>query len=212
MRRLLRGLLWVAGLLALAALILRLTVLDVWTVPDDPVLGASVAPTMAPGDVVLLLTRGSAGFGDLVRCKDPDDPQRFVIGRVAGVEGDIVETEGKNLTVNGKRYDSESACTTATVTVAHPTSGAATELHCDVVEMGGGWHYRGSVPRPFLSTTKRVEVGTGMIYLLSDNREHHDDSRDFGQIPRTACPDRVFFRALGRAGWSDEQARLTYIH
>lgn len=212
MGRFVRGVLWIAGVLAVIGVILRLLVMDAWTVPDDPVLAASVAPSLAAGDLVLMLTRGTPGFGDLVRCKDPDDPQRFVVGRVAGVEGDIVETEGRHLTVNGKRYEGESSCTTPIVTVSHPTSGSETELSCDVVEMGGGWHYRGSVPRPFLTTKARVEVGTGMFFVLSDNREHHDDSRDFGALPTTACTERIFFRVVGKGGWSDDAARLTFVH
>jgi len=83
-----KALLWTAGILAGVALILRLLLLKAWTVPDDPRLAASVAPTLGGGDVVLVLTRGSPGFGDLVRCKDPEDPPRFVVGRIAGLAGD----------------------------------------------------------------------------------------------------------------------------
>ncbi len=212
MGRFLRGLLWIAGVLAVIGVILRLLILDAWTVPDDPVLAASVAPTLAEGDFVLVLTRGTPGFGDLVRCKDPEEPQRFVVGRILGLEGDVVELEGNQVAVNGKRYGAQSACTQDTFTVLHPNNGSEIELHCDVVEIGGGWHYRGTLPGSVQNRRDRIEVGTGRLFLMSDDREYHDDSRDFGTIPRTSCTERIFFRVVGKAGWSDDESRLTYLH
>jgi signal peptidase I len=207
-----KALLWTAGILAGVALILRLLLLKAWTVPDDPRLAASVAPTLGGGDVVLVLTRGSPGFGDLVRCKDPEDPPRFVVGRIAGLAGDVVEIDGNRLVVNGERFEANSACSESSFTIAHPTSGSETELRCDVVEMGGGWHYRGFNPKPFNAVKSRTEVDAGMVYLLSDNREHHDDARDFGLMPAASCSERIVFRLWGRAGWSDRKRRMTYIH
>jgi signal peptidase I len=212
MRKWFKGLLWVAALLGLFAAILRATVLKAWTLPDDPVLSASVSPTMSGGDTVLLLTRGTPGFGDLVRCTDPQDQTKFVVGRIVGVEGDVVETQGSNLFVNGKTYQAESACAKPTFTIAQPSNGNEVVLNCDVVSMGGGWHYRGIAAKPTHASKARSEVTSGMVYLLSDDREFHDDSRDFGPIPRTSCKDRPFFRLWGKAGWSDEAHRLVYLH
>lgn len=212
MRKLLRGLLWTAGLLALLAVALRLTVLDVWTVPDDPRLVASIGPTLQGGDVVVVLTRGTPGFGELVRCPDPDEPQKFVVGRIAGLEGDLVETQGADLTVDGKHYTGQSACPKSSFTVPHPTTGSEVKLACDVVEMGGGWHYRGSDPKPFQVGKTHTDVGAGMVYLISDDRGFHDDSRDFGTLPRASCKQRIVFRLWGKAGWSDDEHRLSYIH
>lgn len=207
-----KALLWTVGILAGIALILRLILLKAWTLPDDPRLAASIAPTLGGGDVVLVLTRGEPGFGDLVRCKDPEDPQRFVVGRIAGVAGDVVEIDGSRLIVNGKRFDANSACSESTFTIAHPSSGSEIELRCDVIEMGGGWHYRGFNPKPFHATKSRTEVDAGMVYLLSDNREHHDDSRDFGLMPAASCSERILFRLWSKDGWTDRKRRMTYIH
>lgn len=88
-----KALVWTIGTLAVVALLLRVFLFKVWTVPDDPALGASVAPTLGAGDTVLVLTRGAPGFGELVRCRDPEDVSRFVVGRIVGVEGDVVETD-----------------------------------------------------------------------------------------------------------------------
>ena len=91
MRQWLRGLLWLAGILLVAGLLLHAFVVDIWVIPDDPVLGASLAPTLSDGDTVIVLKRGTPEFGDLVRCADIEDPTAFVVGRAAGFERDIVE-------------------------------------------------------------------------------------------------------------------------
>jgi signal peptidase I len=212
MKKYQKGLLGAAVALVALGLILRVLLFKVWTVPDEPRLGAAVAPTLAGGDVVVVLTRGKPGFGDLVRCADPEDPQKYVIGRIAGVAYDVVETEAHRLIVNGKKFDAGTACPEKTFHVPHPTTGSDVELRCDVIEMGGGWHYRGFSPKSFMVTTTRTEVTPGMVYLLSDNREHHDDSRDFGLVPSDSCTERIIFRLWSKDGWGDDKRRLTYIH
>lgn len=212
MRKLIKGLLWTAGIVALIAVVLRATILDVWTLPDDPRLAAAAGPSLQGGDVVLMLTYGAPEFGELVRCADPETPQAHVIGRIAGFEGDVVEVDADTLYVNDTRYGSQSSCPKGSFTIAHPSSGSEIEMKCDVVAMGGGWHYRGTAQRASPLAKTRTEVGRGMVYLISDNRAYHDDSRDFGTIPRTSCKERIFFRLWGKRGYGDAEHRFTYIH
>lgn len=212
MEKLRRGLGWTLGAVIVIALLLRLFLLDVWTLPDDAYLGASVAPALAAGDTVLLLTRGEPGFGDLVRCPDPQDPSSFVVGRIAGVEGDTVVTEGRRLTVNGRVYESESACAQQKVFVKHPETLKDVELTCDVVPMGGGWHYRVASLSPYQEQKKTAKVAPGKVFLISDNRTMHDDSRDFGLVDRATCKERPVFRLWGKGGWDDDKTRLSYVH
>lgn len=212
MQKLGRVLFWTVVILGVITGILRAFVFKVWKIPEDPVLAASVAPSLAGGDVVVLLTMGKAGFGDLTRCTDPDDPSKYVIGRIAGLGGDVVETEGRNLIVNGTRFQGESSCPKPKYMVPHPNTESDVEIFCDVVQMGGGWHYRGYDATPFRPVNTRTEVTTGMVYLLSDNRDLHDDSRDFGLLQQTSCNERIIFRLWGKGGWSDDEWRMTYIH
>ncbi len=205
-------LLWTAIVLVAVGGLLRALLVKGWTVPKDLALAASVEPTLGGGDVVLLLTRGSRGFGDLVRCKDPDDPSQYVIGRILGVEGDVVETKGRNVLVNGKKYDPIQACPVRKYKFVHPNTEEEVALDCGVVEMAGGWHYRGHTKTDMSPTSVRVEVGEGMVFLLSDNIDYHDDSRDFGTLEKASCTERIMFRFVGEAGWMDEDKRLTYIH
>ena len=213
MRKLLKFLGWTIGILVVVGVVLRLALFDSWTIPDDdPVLAAGIAPTLRGGDSVLVLTAGSPGFGDLVRCKDPDNPGHFVVGRIVGTDNDLVRVEGRMLRVNGTLYNESDACQEPFFSVEHPTTGATVELGCSRVQMGGGWHMRGVVRGPFNQEGVEQRVAPGKLYLLSDNRDLHDDSRDFGQIAREDCDGRIVFRLWSKAGWSDSAARLSGIH
>ncbi|AKT36275.1 signal peptidase I [Chondromyces crocatus] len=210
MQKLFKGLGWTLGILAIIALALRALILDVWTVPEDPVLDASIAPTLASGDVIVTLTRGVPTFGELARCPDPDARGGYVIGRVAGVRGDVVEVDGVSLTVNGTRYDAESVCPEPKMFVKHPSTGNEVEIRCDEVVMGGGKHTRGNSPKGPLERKLRHEVREGTVFLLSDNRNLHDDSRDFGSQPQATC-QQIVFRLWGKGGWENTARRFSFV-
>jgi signal peptidase I len=211
MQKLGKVLAWTAGILVAIVVVLRLLLLTIWKVPDDAALAASIAPTMSRGDTVLILTRGTPGFGDLVRCPDPDDASKFVVGRIVGVESDVVEIQGRQVSVNGKSYNPSQGCPPRKYTTRHPNTGAEVELECGVVEMGGGLHYRGKVKGGVAPVSTRTEIGKGMVFLLSDDIDFHDDSRDFGTVERSKCGERIFFRLWSERGWSDVDARLSLI-
>lgn len=201
---------WTAITLGALAGVARLTLMDAWKIPDD--FGISIDPTLSQGDTVLMLTRGKPGFGDLVRCVDPDGSGNFVVGRIAGVAGDSVLVTGGSLRVAGKRYDGEMACPAdLDLTVVHPVSGEKITLNCDQVQMGGRLHYRGYSPKRTDATPVETTVGDGMLYLVSDDRSYHYDSRDFGTVPAASCKNRIFFRLWGKDGWADDKHRLSYI-
>src|SRR5512136_693593 len=122
--KLVRGLLWIAALILLVGLVVRYAFVEVFVIPDDDKTSAAVAPSLKGGDTILYMRRNLPAFGDLVRCADPDDASRFVVGRVVGLWGDTVETSGANLVVNGKRYIGEMACAETKVSIPHPTSGS----------------------------------------------------------------------------------------
>lgn len=210
MGKTLKFVLWVVGIASAIAIVLRLTILDLWTIPQDLVLDSSLRPTLAAGDTVLLFTRGQRGFGDLVRCTDPEDAQRYVVGRIVGIGGDTVEVKNPIVTVNGTKYNHGDSCAQGVVMVPHPKSGSPTQASCQRIDMAGGWHYRAAVETPESPSTH--QVGPGLVYLLSDNRSFHDDSRDFGAIPAESCQGVIFFRLWGKGGFEDESSRFTVIH
>ena len=211
MAKLWRALLWTAAFLTVIGVVGRVLFVEGWTLPDDPKTSASVAPSLAGGDTILYMRRNKPAFGDLVRCTDPDDPTRFVVGRVVGLSSDTVETNGKELSVNGTRYIGEMACAEAKVTIPHPTSGSSVELFCDQVQIAGHPHLRGTSDKAGGVSPTKTTVGQGMLYLLSDDRSYHDDSRDFGTLPADSCTGRIVFRLWGKEGWADEKRRMTFV-
>lgn len=62
MRAFVRGLGWFIASLLIAGLVLRATVFDVWSVAERG------EPTLAPGDVVLVLRESKVAPGNLARC------------------------------------------------------------------------------------------------------------------------------------------------
>lgn len=209
MRRLLTFLFWLLGIVAIIGVALRATVFDVWRIPDDRVLDSSLRPTLAAGDLVLLYRGSAPAFANLVRCFDPEDQQRFVVGRVVGLGGDHVKVDGHRVMVNGKRYEETVGCDTPT-TVPHPTSGSNVQASCERVQMGGSWHMRAFVTG--VSRNADHQVGEGRIYLLSDNRSYHDDSRDFGAVPDTTCGDRIVMRLWSSGGLFAPEGILTGVY
>jgi signal peptidase I len=207
-----RFLAWTTVIVGVGGGLLRYFVFEPWTIPDDEWIAASSAPTLSAGDAVLLLTRGVPGVGDLVRCKDPESPKDFVIGRILGKGGDTLELGSGTLKINGYGYSASDACHENTVSLVSPKTQARVDVHCGRVEIAGGWHYMGRVPKSDPEPVKTYRVEPGNVFLVSDNRDIHDDSRDFGQLPLASCDRRVVFRAWSAKGWMDSVHRLTPIH
>jgi signal peptidase I len=61
-------------------------------------------------------------------------------------------------------------------------------------------------------TPYKVRVPDGHVFLASDNRHYHDDSRDFGPVPKASCHNRVLFRLWSARGWFDDSRRMALVH
>lgn len=198
---------------ALAAF-LRATCLRLWTFPgDDGLLSLSVMPTLEAGDVLLLWRVGTPGFGELVRCSDPEAAGRFVVGRILGEQGDRVETELGTVTINDKIIGTRRVCNPAQFSVFDPHTGEAFDLSCEIEEAGGVEYTRARATHPAAQPTPfRVKIPEGNVFIASDDRHYHDDSRDFGPMPMDACRERIVFRLWSGRGWFDEKRRMTFVH
>ncbi len=181
-----------------------------WTVPaDDPQMAVSVEPTLSVGDVLLVGRTKSVGDGALVRCADPDAAGRFVVGRVVAHAPDTVELVSGVVLVNGKPSTASIACDPPTVHLRNPSTQQDEELSCLLEDLGGALH-------PILRSTHEVshdmkhDVEVGKVYLLSDNRVMHLDSRDYMAVPVSTC-QRIALRLWGAAGWLDARKRLTFL-
>jgi signal peptidase I len=210
MGALLRILFWVGIFVAAGCGALYLLFFDVWRVPsDDPWLSASIQPTLAPGDLLVIVRRPEIGRGQLLRCIDPQAPGRFVVARAMGEGGDRLAIEGEAVSIDGHRTPAPRACDDPKVTVTNPNTNEDEELACSIEEYGETSHST-------LHATERLEPPTrltvekGRWFLVSDNRHLHLDSRDYGQVDDVAC-HHIVFRLVGPRGFFDSSRRLSVI-
>ena len=206
MRLMFKIIAWVGGILGVIGLIVYATLFDVWRVPtDDPQFGVAGLPTLAPGDLVLVTRRSTTSFGSLVRCTDPDAPGRFVVGRVVGLTRDTVDLVQESLSVNNRHEPSSGNCDPQRVVVKVPATGQDLELVCLRQEFAGTEIEFLAAPDHQEGATHAV-VETGNVFLLSDNRHLHLDSRDFGQVVATSC-QHIVYRMWGAEGMSSSPKR-----
>jgi signal peptidase I len=193
---------------------LRATCMAFWTVPsDDPLFAASIMPTLEAGDLVVLWRLGQPGYAELVRCESPEVPGRYAVGRILGEQGDQLNGTAHSISVNRRVISAAHACPNGPYVVAHPVSGDPVELVCEAEEAGGNDYTRLRYEvMPQNPETFSHTVANGNVYLISDDRPFHNDSRDFGPLARTSCKERIFFRLWSVRGWSDVARRMSIIH
>jgi signal peptidase I len=211
MRTLFKIVLWLAVVLGAVLGGLYALLFDVWRLPaDDPMLSASIAPTVAPGDV-LVISRGGGSIqhGNLVRCDDPQAPGRFVVARAMGHSGEAVAINGEMVSVDGHRNPSPHACDEIQRTLTDPTTGQDVQLVCSVEELGNVEFealHSDSQPLPAMKAT----VEPGRWFLVSDDRHLHVDSRDYGAVDARSC-QHIVFRIVGASGLLDPKSRFSII-
>lgn len=199
------------GLIAVIVAVVNSVFVATWTVTaDNPQLAVAIRPTLETGDVVLVSRdKGKVEFGQLVRCDDPTAPGHFVIGRVYGTSGANVRIEHDVVTVNGKREPTARACDTRTIAITNPADGHELELQCLIEDTAGHEHpilRNAQYPEP----TRNSIVDAGRIYLVSDNRHVHYDSRDFHQISPESC-QHIVYRLWGPKGIRDSSRRFNVL-
>ena len=207
-----RVLLWTTLVLGALVGVLRYWFVDFYQVPDEPSdpRAWANAPNLEPGDWVLVWRGGTPHGGDLVRCPDPYDPQRWLIGRVVGLPGDKIEWNETGLVMNNFRVRS-SACDKPARKVFSPDYNAEVELPCQGEEIGGSRHDTySSLSMPAVPP---LTVEAGKYWLLSDNRflPWAHDSRVVGTVPVEACKQRLMLRLWSKKGWSDDERRMTFL-
>jgi signal peptidase I len=212
MRVFFRFLAWTALILAVIVGLLRVTAIRWWHVPaDDPYLDASIAPSIRGGDWIILWRATKPGFGDLVICPEPKAESRVVIGRIVGEAGDTVKIQEQSLIVNNHASSTEGSCGGLTFKTRDPSTKIEVEQHCQTEVLAGGTHLRGEMAGDIHPLPISMEVPQDRVFLASDNRLFPYDSRDFGPVLRSTCTESVIFRLVSKAGFSDEQSRMTYI-
>jgi signal peptidase I len=202
-----RAALWIAAIAGAVILLLHLFVFDEWTVPrGDPQLAASVLPALMPDDFILLRKGSSPAYGELARCLSPLSPGTYVVGRVFGTRGDRVEVSDVSVVTSGTSLSARHAC--GELTIPHPATGNLMTLHCGVAETGA-WNFEYLTSTELSGGTQSATVEPGKVYLVSDNRVMHQDSRDFGLVDASTC-EHVVFRLWGER-FTDASRRFTLL-
>lgn len=170
--------------IAIVLAILKVLYVDVVTVGHN-----GMAPTLFAGDRVLVWRGADIDHGDVVVCHHPEEPGRYVMGRVVGMNNMSLSAERELLTVNGHTPDRDFQ---GAVTFVDPTrDGSRRELRFGVETLGNDayWFFVDD-HRPL--RFRPIERLSG-LYLLGDHRGYvGEDSRAFGVVDPSECVGEVF--------------------
>jgi len=181
-------------MLGAVGLLLYLFVFDTWLVPgDDALFIASLEPTLRPNDRILTRRGTMPRYGELARCLAPDGSGKYVVGRVFGGQGDTVQVKDERVAVNGKGMASRFGC--GMVKVLHPVSQQEVTLTCSA-EDNGAFTYNVLLHPELREGDRGALVEPGKLFLVSDDRHFHHDSRDYGQVEASTC-EHIVFRLWG---------------
>ncbi|HVH41640.1 MAG TPA: S26 family signal peptidase [Labilithrix sp.] len=208
MRGFTRTLIWLAGILGAIGLLLYLLVFDVWVVPRGPdgQFAASILPALVPEDKIVIQRGRTPIYGELARCQSPVAAGVYVVGRVFGTPGDRVQVTDNTITTNGKGLAARHGCPPRVV--AHPVTENLVTMSCGVAETGA-WSFEYLSHPDYSSGTHSAIVEAGKVYLVSDNRLMHQDSRDFGQVDASTC-EHIVFRLWGEK-YTDGSRRFNVL-
>jgi signal peptidase I len=199
---------WLIVLGGGAALLLHLYVIEIWTLsPEDPLLVSSTAPALHGGDVLVVMRSPGIERGQLVRCRDPQSADRFVVARAIARSGEAVDFKNDAVTVDRRRTPSPRGCDA--VKVLDPSRNEEVDLDCTVDEYAGR-DFPVLRSRAFPEPPSNVTVEPGKWFLVSDDRHIHLDSRDFGPIDANTC-QHIALRLVGPAGLGDADTRFTLL-
>src|SRR5262249_10565349 len=113
--------------------------------------------------------------------------------------------------VNEKVLPNEGTCADDRFKVIPPGGGAEVEQRCSMEVASGLAHARGEAEATAELPNVDLELKTGEVALVSDNRRYPYDSRDYGPVDRSSCTETVFFRLVGKNGFFDASQRFQYI-
>lgn len=150
-----------------------------------------MAPTMVLGDRVLVWRTHEFELGEPVLCQHPEQPGRYVIGRVVGHSGQTVGFERGSLVINGDR---PAVDVHGVLVFDDRELGRSERMHYAIEDILDHDHpiFWRERSEPRMSRPHRVTRG---LYLMSDNRTYvGEDSRAFGEVDPAECVGRIFMR------------------
>lgn len=135
-----------------------------FTMPD-----ASMEPNVTKGALVIVLRHITPAKGDIILLKNPSEPDRVLLRRVAAVEGDTVEIRDKSFRVNNGAF-SFPWKTRSRDTRVFPMS----------------FSFRDNMPA--------LKVGRNRYFVLGDDLDAGFDSRTFGLVAEDLVIGRMVYK------------------
>lgn len=135
-----------------------------YSVSDD-----SMLPNYKRGDLVLVLKHVSPSVGDAVLVRSPVEPDRALLKRVVGTEGDFIELRNKVLYRNNQKYSFKWK-TKSVDNRVFPMS----------------FTQRDNMPA--------VKIERRAVFVIGDNLDYSFDSRGFGPVDGSLIIGRVIFK------------------
>jgi signal peptidase I len=191
---------WIAvsGGYLFTALYVRESLLEPFVVPST-----SMYPTIYPGDRLLaaknVYLNNDPAIGDVVIFRNPEKRAQVYIKRVVALEGDSVEIRNDELFVNGTKIAREE--------IAPPAMGIPDLKSTGTYfyELNDGTKYRIRLSTNEGARTKdfpKTIVPKHHCFVLGDNRDSSEDSRNFGAIPIVGIIGKASFIYSPARDWS----------
>jgi signal peptidase I len=178
----------------LVVLLLRSFLVEPFQIPSG-----SMRPTLEVGDFILvnkftyglrlpvinteIVDFGEPERGDVMVFRFPQDPSINFIKRVIGLPGDHIRYEGKQLYVNGEPVPKE-------LIDANPETAPGEAEFREFFDGEAHTIYNSPHdPGPYM---REVVVPEGHYFMMGDNRDHSNDSRYWGFVPKENIVGQAF--------------------
>lgn len=142
----------------------------------------NMSPTILQGDRFLvnkLVQRKLPARGELILFLNPEDRDMRCIRRVIGLPGDTVSIQGNNVFVNGQKLPHEPITANASI----PTRSAGAGQTVLETNNNAAYHIQLAANPPANVDYPETKVPPAHCFVLGDNRNHTEDSRQFGFVP-----------------------------
>ena len=182
----------------LAVFLLRAFIVEPFRIPSG-----SMLPSLFIGDFILV-SKSSYGIklpilksqivpvgdperGDVMVFRFPRDPKTNFIKRVIGTPGDVVSYHNKRLSINGEPLPLETVELTD-----WPTEAQDGRVKTFLEQVDTNAHTI-LIDTLSPSSSIRVKVPQGHYFVMGDNRDHSNDSRYWGFVPKEFVVGKAFF-------------------
>jgi signal peptidase I len=160
----------------------------------------TMSPTLLKGDRFLankLVQRKRPNYGDVVVFLAPNDRETIHVKRVVGLPGDTIAVRGNEVFVNGRKLDHQPSL--ASNEAAGLKTGGSTVLETN-----------GSATYPILFVESKgmnadfpeTKVPVGNCFVLGDNRNRAEDSRNYGVVPLGDILGKAEYLYYPASDWS----------